>query len=101
MQRIIVLAIGAIFFAVPLMQSTVAQNITINQTSGNVTSNGSGVTGTPVVNPIKCDPSYPDFCIKPPPPDLNCANITEKNFKVVPPDPHKFDADKDGIGCES
>jgi hypothetical protein len=24
-----------------------------------------------------------------------------KNFRVKSPDPHKFDRDKDGIGCES
>lgn len=48
-----------------------------------------------------CDPSYPDVCIPPPPPDLDCGDIPYKNFKVLPPDPHRFDGDKDGIGCES
>ncbi len=51
-----------------------------------------------------CDPSYPDFCIPPPPPDLNCTSPAlqgRKNFTVRPPDPHHFDADHDGIGCES
>ena len=48
-----------------------------------------------------CDPSYPDFCIPPPPPDLDCKDIPHKNFKVLQPDPHGFDRDKDGIGCES
>ena len=47
-----------------------------------------------------CDPSYPDFCIHPYPPDLNCRDIPFSNFKVLPPDPHNFDGDKDGIGCE-
>lgn len=47
-----------------------------------------------------CDPSYPDFCIPPLPPDLDCKDIPQKNFKVLPPDPHKFDRDGDGIGCE-
>ncbi len=49
----------------------------------------------------KCDASYPDVCIPPPPPDLNCKDITYRNFKVIGNDPHKFDSDKDGIGCES
>ena len=49
----------------------------------------------------KCDKSYPDFCIPQSPPDLNCKDITEKRFTVLPPDPHNFDADEDGIGCES
>lgn len=48
-----------------------------------------------------CDPAYPTVCIAPPPPDLDCTDITARNFKVLPPDPHKFDRDKDGIGCES
>jgi len=48
-----------------------------------------------------CDPSYPDFCIKPYPPDLDCRDISSKNFRVLPPDPHRFDVDKNGIGCES
>lgn len=48
-----------------------------------------------------CDRSYPDFCISPPPPDLDCGDITRKDFTVLQPDPHRFDADKDGIGCES
>lgn len=48
-----------------------------------------------------CDPSYPDACIPPYPPDLNCGDISEKNFAVTSPDPHGFDRDSDGIGCES
>ena len=48
-----------------------------------------------------CDPSYPDFCIPSPPPDLDCKDIPQKRFTVLQPDPHRFDGDKDGIGCES
>jgi len=48
-----------------------------------------------------CDPSYPSVCIQPYPPDLDCGEIRHTNFKVVQPDPHGFDGDKDGIGCES
>ena len=47
-----------------------------------------------------CDPSYPDFCIPPPPPDLDCKDITGNNFTVLSPDPHRFDGDGDGLGCE-
>ena len=47
-----------------------------------------------------CDPSYPDVCIPPPPPDLDCGEIPYRNFRVLPPDPHRFDRDKDGVGCE-
>lgn len=48
-----------------------------------------------------CSPAYPTVCIPPPPPDLDCSQIQFRNFKVLAPDPHKFDSDKDGIGCES
>ncbi len=48
-----------------------------------------------------CDPSYEGVCIPPPPPDLDCTDIEERDFRVVGPDPHRFDRDHDGIGCES
>lgn len=48
-----------------------------------------------------CDPSYPDFCIPPSPPDLDCAQVSGSNFTVVGSDPHGFDGDGDGVGCES
>ena len=47
-----------------------------------------------------CDPSYPDVCIPPAPPDLDCADIAFRAFRVLPPDPHRFDGNHDGIGCE-
>ncbi|MFN8077580.1 MAG: hypothetical protein U0Q15_19460 [Kineosporiaceae bacterium] len=50
-----------------------------------------------------CDPSYPGVCI---PPitvrgDLDCPDIPYRRFAVLPPDPHGFDRDNDGGGCES
>ena len=58
-------------------------------------------TATPTRDPKKCHPSYPDHCIPPPPPDLNCDDIPWTNFTVLPPDPHGFDGNKNGIGCET
>jgi micrococcal nuclease len=61
----------------------------------------------PVAPPAsgKCHPSYPSVCIPPAPPDLDCGQISLKHFRVVhtvaDPDPHRFDGDRDGIGCES
>jgi endonuclease YncB( thermonuclease family) len=49
----------------------------------------------------RCDPSYPTICIPSPPPDLDCADIPYRRFRVRPPDPHHFDGGGDGIGCES
>jgi len=52
----------------------------------------------------ECDyASYPDVCI---PPigvsgDLDCGQISPRRFRVFPPDPHGFDGDFDGTGCES
>lgn len=49
----------------------------------------------------QCHASYPTVCIPPPPPDLDCKDISPRRFTVLPPDPHNFDSDHDGIGCES
>jgi micrococcal nuclease len=49
----------------------------------------------------KCDPAYPGVCIPPPPPDKDCGDVSFTNFKVKPADPHNFDSDSDGVGCES
>lgn len=48
-----------------------------------------------------CDPSYPTVCIPPSPPDLDCGDVGYRRFQVLPPDPHRFDGDYDGVGCES
>jgi micrococcal nuclease len=52
-----------------------------------------------------CHASYPDFCIPPPPPDRDCKDFSQKNFRVLHnvanPDPHGLDGNKDGRGCES
>ena len=48
----------------------------------------------------RCDASYPTVCIPPPPPDLDCKDIPYRNFTVRGPDPHRFDGDHDGVGCE-
>lgn len=51
-----------------------------------------------------CHPSYPDFCIPPPPPDLNCSSAEiagRKNFRITGPDVHRLDqGDRPGIACE-
>ncbi len=60
-------------------------------------------TNTPIPTPTKgnCDSHYPTVCIPPPPPDLDCSDIPYRNFTVLQPDPHNFDRNNDGIGCES
>jgi len=58
-----------------------------------VEQSGSGPTAS-------CDPAYPDVCIPPPPPDLDCPDVGARDFTVLPPDPHHFDRDRDGVGCE-
>jgi hypothetical protein len=60
---------------------------------------------TPPVNGNgNCDrASYPDpdVCIPTYLPGLNCGDVPYKNFKVTGRDPHGFDRDNDGIGCDS
>ncbi|RUR72284.1 thermonuclease family protein (plasmid) [Anabaena sp. FACHB-709] len=48
----------------------------------------------------QCDSSYPDFCIPPNSPDLDCRDVPYRRFRVNQPDPHGFDRDRDGVGCE-
>jgi hypothetical protein len=66
---------------------------------------GGGNTPAPVPPPENgdenCDPSYPDVCIAPYPPDLNCPDIPYKDFQVIGNDPHGFDRDNDGLGCDT
>lgn len=62
-------------------------------------SGGSGDVSVPTRG--NCDPSYPTVCIPSPPPDLDCGEIYERRFQVVGSDPHRFDGDNDGVGCES
>ena len=47
-----------------------------------------------------CSAAYPAKCIPPAPPLLECEDVGQKNFWVLPPDPHNFDPDGNGIGCE-
>ncbi|TLZ45127.1 MAG: thermonuclease family protein [Methanobacteriota archaeon] len=39
--------------------------------------------------------TYYMFC------SLNCPDIPYRRFRVLPPDPHHFDIDGDGVGCET
>jgi micrococcal nuclease len=52
----------------------------------------------------ECHPSYPTICIPPPPPDVDCEEMLDRDFTVrhdvVDPDPHRFDPDRNGVGCE-
>jgi micrococcal nuclease len=71
---------------------------------GRAKEDGRGCLGGGSESPISagdCDPSYPDLCIPSPPPDLECGEIQFRRFEVVPPDPHGFDGDQDGVGCEN
>lgn len=51
-------------------------------------------------NTSNCHPSYPTVCIAASPPDLDCKDVPHRNFIVLGEDPHRFDGDNDGIGCE-
>lgn len=66
--------------------------------SGGDSGSGGGTSGGSTGN---CHPAYPGVCIPPPPPDLDCKDVSYRRFQVLPPDPHGFDGDNDGIGCES
>ncbi len=55
---------------------------------------------TPQQQQGNCDPSYPDVCIPASSRNLKCSDITQRRFKVLPPDTYGFDRDGDGVGCE-
>jgi micrococcal nuclease len=61
---------------------------------------GRGLWGAAAPATTPCEPSYPDLCLPPPPPDLDCPDVPSKRFRVVGADPHRFDGDGDGVGCE-
>lgn len=84
-----------------------AQQVAISRSLGfwlptaTVTFNEFSIQPTQPVQQGNCDPAYPDVCIPSPPPDLDCPDVPFRRFTVNPPDPHGFDGDHDGIGCES
>ncbi len=54
---------------------------------------------TPTPPPSNCDPNYRGACVPNVPYDLDCADIDGPVY-VVGRDPHGFDGDGDGVGCE-
>ena len=68
---------------------------------GPVTTTRSGPPASKPPASGKCDPSYRGVCIPPYPPDLDCDDVPSSDFSVVGSDPHGFDGDGDGVGCES
>jgi hypothetical protein len=73
--------------------------LTQDPKSGTLVAPGQTVTLTVSAAPA-CDPAYPDFCIKPFLGRLRCKDLTQRNFKVLPPDPYNLDPDHNGVGCE-
>lgn len=95
----------------PLTTTTTTSTTDTSSTSTTATSTTTSTTTTTTSTttsttpPSNCAPSYPTVCIPPPPPDLDCGDIPYRNFTVIytvpSPDPHRFDGDHDGIGCET
>jgi micrococcal nuclease len=93
--------VGVTTSTIAVTQSTSTEMTTTVSTSTTLSTSTTSTTTTTA----NCAPSYPDVCIPPPPPDLDCGQIPYRDFRVrydVPnPDPHRFDGDHDGVGCES
>ncbi|HSB49781.1 MAG TPA: hypothetical protein VLC72_00425 [Nitrosopumilaceae archaeon] len=93
---LVILVLGVIFFYDKLPEEKVLKE-KISESAGKLSDS--------VKSPIPekksgCEPSYPDVCIPVYPPDLDCDEIEFSDFRVSGTDPHGFDSDKDGIGCE-
>lgn len=50
-------------------------------------------------NEPSCDAAYPTICIPLAAKDLDCGDLPWRRFTTYPPDRHRFDDDKDGLGC--
>lgn len=90
--------------ATPLPTATLPPTATPSPTATLTPVPTATATPLPTATPTQaaqCDPSYPDVCIPSPPPDLDCKHIGYRNFRVVGSDPHRFDGNHDGRGCES
>ena len=74
---------------------------------------GIGLWGAPPATPApvapaapggNCELSYPDFCLPIGTSDLDCGDVQWRRFTVLwdvaNPDPHRFDREGDGLGCE-
>lgn len=86
---------------IPPKSSTTTSTMPTTSTAPSTTSSTTTSTSsTTTTTTQQCDSSYPTVCIPPYPPDLNCGDITYKNFQVLEPDPHGFDGNNDGIGCQ-
>jgi hypothetical protein len=94
----------------PTTVGTITNTASVSSTTQDAnTANNSATLSTTVqaqqAPPPNCHPSYVGVCIPPPPPDLDCSQIPYRNFQVIytvpNPDPHRFDGDRDGVGCES
>lgn len=48
----------------------------------------------------RCHPAYPDICVAPRAPELDCKDLPKANVRVGRRDPYGFDADGDRVGCE-
>lgn len=96
------------------VEVTVAQSVVVSEEIQLVREGGtwrikdSGKCASALPEPIlertpsaKCERNYPTICVPPFPPKISCSEIPFKDFPVLFDDPHDFDIDQDGRGCES
>ncbi|MFN8470088.1 MAG: hypothetical protein U0X20_31325 [Caldilineaceae bacterium] len=75
-----------------------APTVTLVPPTSSATSSTAGAVGQQQAG--NCDPSYPSLCIPVGISDLDCPDVTARRFPVTGADPHRFDGDGNGIGCE-
>jgi micrococcal nuclease len=61
---------------------------------------GRGAWATSPALAEACDPSYPTICVPQDAEPMTCDDIPSVPFPTLHPDPHSFDPDGNGLGCE-
>jgi hypothetical protein len=82
--------------------NTASEYAYLKSASGALQSKASSSSTSSAPKPVasSCDPNYSGFCVPNVSYDLDCPDIGHM-VVVVGSDPHRFDSDDDGYGCES
>jgi len=95
-------------YAIILAALAIAAIVALVYMSGTIRGTFRAATPSPETQtfrpPVTCDANYSSACIPPPPPDLDCDDLTRMGITgiviVGDSDPQHLDGDGDGIACD-